>query len=290
MRKAAHHLDGVDSLNPCRLRGKQLHHHGAGVCWFFLLLWMDSWCHKLIVCKKWYKNNLKMKLTVLVLAALRCAPHLLGFLSILSLFSVILILVTHLFSKEGCGLSQSSYAETTTMHLFLTLFSKEQVNHPTQEPLPCTSLSRPKIYDITYNKIPSWKLLKWWWLYITCKKYPVMKDTLGSIWDLPGLMPGLFSQECHWHVWDVSENFRTQVDMCVGVDTKSTPTQEFCVGNHQQIVDTVVFTDTVVHTPRVGNTVGILKKSKSSGHVNVFRFVLPLVCWWCCCCCQLLWQ
>jgi hypothetical protein len=64
--------------------------------------------------------------------------------------------------------------------------------------------------------------------------------------------------------------------MHVGADTKSTPTQEFCIGNHQQIVDTVVCKDTVVHTPRGGNTVGKLNKSKSSGHVNVLR----LVCCW----------
>jgi hypothetical protein len=61
--------------------------------------------------------------------------------------------------------------------------------------------------------------------------------------------------------------------MRVGADTKSTPTQEFCVENHQQIVDTVVRTDTVVHTPRGGNTVGKLNKSKLSGHVNVLRLV-----------------
>ncbi len=61
--------------------------------------------------------------------------------------------------------------------------------------------------------------------------------------------------------------------MHVGANTKSTSTQEFCVGNHQQIVDTVVRTDTVVHTPRGGNTVGKLNKSKSSGHVNVLRLV-----------------
>ncbi len=33
------------------------------------------------------------------------------------------------------------------------------------------------------------------------------------------------------------------------------------------------------------NTVDKLNKSKSSGLVNVFTLVLPLVCWWCCCCC-----
>ncbi len=59
MYKAARHLDGVVSSNPRRWRGKQLHHHGGGVCLLFVLLWFDSWHHKLIVCKKWYKNNPK---------------------------------------------------------------------------------------------------------------------------------------------------------------------------------------------------------------------------------------
>jgi hypothetical protein len=61
--------------------------------------------------------------------------------------------------------------------------------------------------------------------------------------------------------------------MRVGADTKITPTKEFCVQNHRQIVDAVVRTDTVVHTPRGGNTVGKLNKSKLSGHVNVLRLV-----------------
>ncbi len=60
MRKAAHHSDGMVSSNPHRwTRGKRLHHHGGGVCWLFVLLWIDLWHHELIVCKKWYKNNLK---------------------------------------------------------------------------------------------------------------------------------------------------------------------------------------------------------------------------------------
>jgi hypothetical protein len=42
MRKAAHHSGGMVSLNPHRWRGKRLHHHGGGVCWLFVLLWMDS--------------------------------------------------------------------------------------------------------------------------------------------------------------------------------------------------------------------------------------------------------
>jgi hypothetical protein len=41
MSKAACHSDGVDSSNPCPWRGKRLHHHGGGVCWLFVLLWMD---------------------------------------------------------------------------------------------------------------------------------------------------------------------------------------------------------------------------------------------------------
>jgi hypothetical protein len=36
------------------------------------------------------------------------------------------------------------------------------------------------------------------------------------------------------------------------------------------------------------NTVDKLNKSKSSGLVNVFTLVLPLVYWWCCCCCLFL--
>jgi hypothetical protein len=36
--------------------------------------------------------------------------------------------------------------------------------------------------------------------------------------------------------------------MRVGADTKSTPTQEFCVRNHQQILDTVVCKDTLICT------------------------------------------
>jgi hypothetical protein len=36
--------------------------------------------------------------------------------------------------------------------------------------------------------------------------------------------------------------------MYVIADTKITPTKEFCIGNHRQIVDTVVCTDTVICT------------------------------------------
>ncbi len=84
------------------------------------------------------------------------------------------------------------------------------------------------------------------------------------------------SATCRQHFSDVSKSCQIWVDMRIGADTKSTWTQEFCIGNHRKIVDTVLHTDTVVHTPRGGNTVGKLNKSKSSGHVKVLR----LVCHW----------
>ncbi len=79
MRKAAHPSGCVDSLNPHHCRGKQLHHHGGGVCWLFVLLWIDLWCQELIVCKKLYKNNLKKRLTALLFDPPRHVPHPPGF-------------------------------------------------------------------------------------------------------------------------------------------------------------------------------------------------------------------
>ncbi len=81
------------------------------------------------------------------------------------------------------------------------------------------------------------------------------------------------SATCQQHIGDLLKSRQIWVNMRVGADTKSTPTQEFCIGNHQQIVDIVVRTDTVVHTPRGGNTVGNFNKSKSSEHVNILRLV-----------------
>ncbi len=75
MRKAACPSGSVDSLNPHCWRDKRLHHHGGGVSWLFVLLWMDSWHHELIVCKIWYKNNLKMKLTALLFDPPTHAPY-----------------------------------------------------------------------------------------------------------------------------------------------------------------------------------------------------------------------
>jgi hypothetical protein len=44
-RKAARHLGSVDSLNPCRWSGKQLHHHGGDVCCVFVLcVWSLTPC------------------------------------------------------------------------------------------------------------------------------------------------------------------------------------------------------------------------------------------------------
>ncbi len=61
--------------------------------------------------------------------------------------------------------------------------------------------------------------------------------------------------------------------MRVSANKKSYSTQEICVKNQRQIVDTVVRTDTVVHTPKGETTVGKVNKSKLSGHVNVLRLV-----------------
>jgi hypothetical protein len=75
MHKATLNLGSMDSSNPHHWRGKHLHHHGDGVCWLFVLLWIDLQSHKLIVCKKRYKNNLKMRLTELLFVPHWRAPH-----------------------------------------------------------------------------------------------------------------------------------------------------------------------------------------------------------------------
>jgi hypothetical protein len=65
-----------------------------------------------------------------------------------------------------------------------------------------------------------------------------------------------FSWQCWRHVGDTSATCRKFAKFGSTCDflvkTKTTLTQEFCIGNHRQIVDTVVRTDTVVHTPRGG--------------------------------------
>jgi hypothetical protein len=62
--KVAHPSGGLDSLNPHYWRAGRLHHHGGGVCYLFVLLWMDSWRHETIVCQKVRENNPKVGLWV----------------------------------------------------------------------------------------------------------------------------------------------------------------------------------------------------------------------------------
>ncbi len=71
---------------------------------------------------------------------------------------------------------------------------------------------------------------------------------------------------------------------------KNYPNARMLCRGSPTIVDAGIRTYAVVHTPRGGNTVDKLNKSKLSGHVNFLTLVLPLVCWWCCCCCLSLWQ
>jgi hypothetical protein len=42
MYKTACPSGGLDSSNPHHWRAGRLHHHGGGVCYLFVLLWMDS--------------------------------------------------------------------------------------------------------------------------------------------------------------------------------------------------------------------------------------------------------
>ncbi len=56
MCQAARPSGGVDSSNPCRCRGKRLHHHGGDVCCVFVLCVAVS----LVVCKKVSEYNLKV--------------------------------------------------------------------------------------------------------------------------------------------------------------------------------------------------------------------------------------
>ncbi len=42
MRKAARPLGGMVSSNPRCRRDERLHHHGGGVCWMLVFLWIDS--------------------------------------------------------------------------------------------------------------------------------------------------------------------------------------------------------------------------------------------------------
>jgi hypothetical protein len=65
-----------------------------------------------------------------------------------------------------------------------------------------------------------------------------------SVHELPYL--GMLAT-CQQYVCDVSKCCQFWADMRVGA-IKKKPTQEFCIGDHQQIVDTVVRADTVIRT------------------------------------------
>ena len=77
IRKAARPLDDMDSSNPHRRRGWQLHHHGGGVCGVlvFCAAVSTSHCHSVYV----KKSNLALiRLTVSFCGPPRLAPHLTG--------------------------------------------------------------------------------------------------------------------------------------------------------------------------------------------------------------------
>jgi hypothetical protein len=57
---------------------------------------------------------------------------------------------------------------------------------------------------------------------------------------------GNMSVTCRRHIGVMSKCCQFWVNMRIGANTKITPTQKFCIGNHQQIVVTVVHTDTVI--------------------------------------------
>ncbi len=75
MRKAAHPSDGMGSLNPCRWRGKRLH-HGGGVCLLFVQkMWRLVWLLSLVVCRQVPQDNLKIRVKTLLFAPPTRAPR-----------------------------------------------------------------------------------------------------------------------------------------------------------------------------------------------------------------------
>jgi hypothetical protein len=92
MRKASHPSGGMESSNPRHWRGKWLHHHGGDVRCVLVLLRMDSWHHELNVCKKWYKNNLKMRLTALLSGPHWRAPYLIAVTHVIVLFACVVVI------------------------------------------------------------------------------------------------------------------------------------------------------------------------------------------------------
>ncbi len=76
MRKAAHPSGGMDSSNPHRWRGEQLHHHGDGVCLLFVLFCAVSSDRRHSSYVDKYESNLKVGLLMKQSAPPRLAPYL----------------------------------------------------------------------------------------------------------------------------------------------------------------------------------------------------------------------
>jgi hypothetical protein len=76
MRKAAHPSGGMDSSNPHRWRGEQLHHHGDGVCLLFVLFCAVSSDRRHSSYVDKYESNLKVGLLMKQSVPPRLAPYL----------------------------------------------------------------------------------------------------------------------------------------------------------------------------------------------------------------------
>ena len=100
MRKAAHPSGGMDSSNPHRWRGEQLHHHGDGVCLLFVLFCAVSSDRRHSSYVDKYESNLKVGLLMKQSVPPRLAPYLIetSWLAVLSASSGSLQLEN---SKEG---------------------------------------------------------------------------------------------------------------------------------------------------------------------------------------------
>ncbi len=65
MRKATRPLGSMDSLNPCRWRGKRLHHHGGDDnCVSVLWVATSSGCHYSSYVEKYHNITYNLKLRI----------------------------------------------------------------------------------------------------------------------------------------------------------------------------------------------------------------------------------
>ncbi len=150
MRKAARPSGGMDSSNPRRWRSKGLHHHGGGVWWLFVSLWIDLWCQKLIVCKKWYKNNLKMRLTALLFDPPRRAWTPSPFHGDVSAVFGASISVLNLALKWGQSIRMDEVPYSTKWVKYNTLLQATTHNttHNTQQPTWATVSLSPSSFSL----------------------------------------------------------------------------------------------------------------------------------------------